>query len=331
MPVRPILLLALFFMPFVSFGGTLDSVRCYVWDFAMRDGTRNNLTRQLTIEFEEKLTRKKICTVLERRNYARLIAHRDNERGILRLEGISKATVDTLKAYDANTVVFGEVYDDINSGSYKITIAFQNFDNTKNVWSVSIRRGLINDASSRETAMEELVKLIADDSNAGEREAGRKKYYVEISRALNEFILRAKNLKDGLRFLADLTHGNKKIAENLTLLINQYNQIVDSLKINNNALVEAVSANWQKPELTQRLRQLLRYALLDLHETEILVCNEMIVKAVAVANGKITDDNEVKMIKTTIKTSVPGRVESINAKVTQFERDVLLFLDDIKI
>ncbi len=313
----------------ISFGGSLDSVRCYVWDFAMRDGTRNKLTRQLTIEFEEKLTRKKICTVLERRNYARLIAHRDNERGILRLEGISKASLDTLKAYDANTVVFGEVYDDINSGSYKITITFQSFDNTKSVWSVSLRRGLINDAGSRETAMEELVQLIAEDSNSAEREANRKKYYVEISKALNEFVFRAKNLKDGLRFLPE-TFGNKKIANDLTLLINGYNRIVDSLKINNDALVEAVSANWQKPELTQEFRQLLRYALLDIHETEILVCNEMLMKAVAVANGRITDENEVKMIKANIRASIQGRVESINAKLNQFERNAQSILDDLK-
>jgi len=318
------------FTPYFSSGGSLDSVRCYIWDFAMRDGTRSNLTRQLTVEFEEKLTRKRICTVLERRNYARLIAHRDNERGILRLEGISKASVDTLKAYDANTVVFGEVYDDINSGSYKVTVTFQNFDNTKNVWSVSIRRGLINDAASRETAMDDLVKLVADDNNAGEREANRTKYYLEISKALNEFILRTKNLKDGLRLLPDYAYGNKKIAENLAAIVTQYNQVVDSLKIDNNVLVEAVSANWQKPEITEKFRKSLRYALLDIHETEILICNEMVVKAVAVANGKITDKDEVALIKANIKTSMPGRVEAIGAKINQFERNALAVLDDLK-
>lgn len=330
MLVKRILFLMVLFTPYISSGGSLDSVRCYVWDFAMRDGTRNNLTRQLTVEFEEKLTQKKICKVLERRNYARLIAHKDNEKSILRLEGVSKATVDTLKANDANTVVFGEVYDDISSGVCKVTVTLQSFDNTKNVWSVSFGRGLVLDSKSREEAMEKLVQLIADDNNASEREVNRKKYYIQISIALNEFILRAKNLKDGLRFLPDYAYGNKKIAENLTALIGQYNHVVDSLKINNDALVEVVSANWQRPELTEKFRQLLRYALLDIYETEILVCNEMVVKAVAIANGKITDENEVAMIKANIKTSIPSRVESINAKIIQFERNVSAFLEDLK-
>lgn len=323
-------ILAALLMPVAARGGSMDSVRCYVWDFAMRDGARNNLTRQLTVEFEEKLTRKKICIVLERRNFARLIAHKENERGILSLEGISKPAMDTLKVYNANTVVFGEVYDDISSGSFKITVTFQNFNDTKNVWSVTIRRGLIVDAASRESAMGDLIQLISDESNAGAREANRNKYYAGISRTLHEFILRAKNLKDGLRFLPELTLGNKGIAKDLSMFINQYNEIVDSLKINQDVLTEAVSANWQKPELTKTFRELLRYALLDIHETEILANNEMLVKAVAVANGKITDKDDVNAIKANIKVTMPGRVESITAKVTKFERDVLLFLDELK-
>ena len=66
-----------------SVAGSLDSVRCYVWDFATRNGTRNEVTRQLTVEFEEKLTQKNFCRVLERRNYARLIAQKDNEKAVM--------------------------------------------------------------------------------------------------------------------------------------------------------------------------------------------------------------------------------------------------------
>jgi hypothetical protein len=296
----------------------------------MRNGTRNELTRQLTIEFEEKLTQKKFCTVLERRDYARFIAQKDNEKAVLRLEGISKATVDTLKANDANTVVFGEVYDDINSGSYKVTVTFQNFDNTKNVWSVRIPRGIINDAASREKAMDDVVRVIFDDSRSAEREANRKRLYPQISSTLNGFILRAKNLKDVFRYLPDLVYGNRKIANDLTTAISLYNRLVDSLKINHDALVEEVSTNWQKPELTENFRQLLRYALLDIHETEVLVFNDMHVKIMAILNGTITNKSEVEMTKMNIKTTVPGRVETLNAKLIQFERNALTFLDALK-
>jgi hypothetical protein len=310
--------------------GSLDSVRCYVWDFATRNGTRNEVTRQLTVEFEEKLTQKNFCRVLERRNYARLIAQKDNEKAVLRLEGISKATVDTLKANDANTVVFGEVYDDINSGSFKVSITLQNFDNTKNVWSVHIPRGVINDAGSREKAMEELVKTMHDESRATEREMNRKKYYVQISKTLNEFILRAKNLKDAFRSLPDVSYGNKRITQDLSNATTPYNEVVESLKINQDALVEEVFANWQKPELAEDFRHLLHYALFEIHDTEILVFNEIRVKSLAILGGKITNEDEAEMTKTYIKTTVPGRVETLNAKLLQFERTAMAFLEALK-
>ena len=313
-----------------SVAGSLDSVRCYVWDFATRNGTRNEVTRQLTVEFEEKLTQKNFCRVLERRNYARLIAQKDNEKAVLRLEGISKATVDTLKANDANTVVFGEVYDDINSGSFKVSITFQNFDNTKNVWSVHIPRGVINDAGSREKAMEELVKTIHDESSATERETNRKRYYVQISKTLNEFILRAKDLKDAFRSLPDVSYGNKRITQDLSNATTPYNEVVESLKINQDALVEEVFANWQKPELAEDFRQLLHYALFEIHDTEVLVFNEIRVKSLAILGGKIKNEDEAEMTKTYIKTTVPGRVETLNAKLLQFERTTLAFLDALK-
>ena len=310
--------------------GSLDSVRCYVWDFALRSGQRNELTRQITGEFEEKLTQKKICKVLERRNYARLISNKDNERAVLRLEGISSVTRDTLKANSANAVVFGEVYFDTADGSYKVTATLENFDGTKNVWSTKIRKSVIDDASTREKAMGDLVDRIADDSQSAERENNRKTFYLQISRSLNEYILRAENLKDAFRYLPDLVYGNKKIADDLTRAVSQYNQIADSLKINSDVFVEAVSANWQKPEAADNLRQLLRYAMLDIHETEIRVFNDMLAKIIAILNGTMTDKSEVEATKMSIRTSVPGRVETLGAKLIQFERNELDVLDMLK-
>ncbi|HXG01253.1 MAG TPA: hypothetical protein VNL69_10705 [Bacteroidota bacterium] len=307
-----------------------NSVRCYVWDFAMRNGTRNELTRQLTVEFEEKLTQGGACTVLERRNFSRFIAQKDNERAILRLDGVSQATVDTLKSMDANTVVFGEVYDDVNSGSYKVTVTFQNFDNAKRVWSVRIPRGIINDAGSREKAMGDLVRMIEDEGKAAERETNRRLYYLRISKTLNEFVLRAKNVKDAFRYLPDLAYGNKNIAEGLRNAVVQYNVAVESLRVNQDALPEEVSANWQNPELAENFRYLLRYALLDIHETEILVFNDMLVKIMAILNGRVASSNDVEMTKAHIKTTVPTRVESVSAKLVKFEQDARSFLDSLK-
>ena len=227
-------------------------------------------------------------------------------------------------------MVFGEVYFDTADGSYKVTATLENFDGTKNVWSTKIRKSVIDDASTREKAMGDLVDRIADDSQSAERENNRKTFYLQISRSLNEYILRAENLKDAFRYLPDLVYGNKKIADDLTRAVSQYNQIADSLKINSDVFVEAVSANWQKPEAADNLRQLLRYAMLDIHETEIRVFNDMLAKIIAILNGTMTDKSEVEATKMSIRTSVPGRVETLGAKLIQFERNELDVLDMLK-
>ena len=310
--------------------GTLDSIRCYVWDFAVRNGGKSELTRQLTVEFEEKLTQKKLCKVLERRNYARLIAQKDNEKAVLRLEGISTTSLDTLKANNANAVVFGEVYDDIQSGEYKITVTLENFDNSKSVWSVPIRHGLINDAASREKAMEELVGKIAEDSRAAEREANKKDVYEEVSRTLNEFVLRAKDLKEAFRYLPDLAYGDRRIAQNLDSVVFRYDRIVEYLKINRDTFVQEVSTNWKEGEIQGTFRGLLDYALLDIHQSEILVFNDVNARINAILRGAIKDKDEVNATKVNIKTTVEGRVAALNTKLPVLERRTVDFLDMLK-
>jgi len=140
---------------------TLDKLIIYVWDFGTRNGEKNELTANLTNEFEEVLIQSKRCVVLERRNYDRLLAQKDNERAILKIEGISPTTLNNLKAHQANTVVFGEVYDDVESGQIKVTVVFQKFDGVKlTQQSILFSRGKRLDAESRKNAMQELARQI---------------------------------------------------------------------------------------------------------------------------------------------------------------------------
>ena len=296
----------------------------------MRNGVRNELTRQLTVEFEEELTQKKVCTVLERRNFARLIAQKDNEKAVLRLEGISTTSLDTLRANNANAVVFGEVYDDINSGEYRIAVTLQNFDNSKSVWSVPVRRGLINDAVSREKAMGELVDRIADESQAAGREVDKKKVYEEISTTLNEFVLRAKDLKDAFQYLPDLAYGDKKVAQNLDTVVVRYNRIVEHLKINRDSYVEEIQTDWKASDVSETFQVLLNYALLDIHESEILVFNDVDNRINAILRGSIKDKDEVDATKANIKTTVASRVGELNTKLPVLERRTSDFLDMLK-
>jgi hypothetical protein len=152
------------FLMFFSFIPVWAETSCkpvvYVWDFITRDGEKNELTTNLTEEFEEPLVKCGCFIVLERRNYARLIAHIDNEKAIAQIESISTTTLDSLIFYHANMVVFGEVYYDINNGEIKITVTFEKFDGTKNMLSTRLGMEPATHAKNREKAMKKLVKEI---------------------------------------------------------------------------------------------------------------------------------------------------------------------------
>lgn len=141
--------------------------RAYVWDFVDNKGQRTDLTDRLTSEFEVALNQAKCYQVLERRRFDEVLKHIKNEKVIADLNDISKSSQGEIKKFtNAQIVVFGKIDDDVASGEYKISVTFQNFDSSKEVKSIRIRRGRIQDSESRENAMKELVKEICGDSNA---------------------------------------------------------------------------------------------------------------------------------------------------------------------
>lgn len=134
----------------------------YVWDFTTRKLAKNDLTSKFTHDFESALIQFGNYKVLERRNFDRLISQIDNEKAVINLMQLSKPTLDKLKAEKADMVIFGDVFDDKESGQFNVTITFQSFDGTKVLLkSILIPRGKVHDAQSRQKYMENLVKEIS--------------------------------------------------------------------------------------------------------------------------------------------------------------------------
>ena len=133
----------------------------YVWDFVTRDLKKTDLTANFTHDFEEALSQygQRQFRVLERRNLGQLIAQIDNERAAHDILDISDSSIKSLRSKQADLVIFGEVFDDVASGQVSITVTFQSFDGTKSlIKSVLMSRGLVNDATSRREAMENMIK-----------------------------------------------------------------------------------------------------------------------------------------------------------------------------
>ena len=134
----------------------------YVWEFVTRDRQKTELTDKLTHDFEAALIQHGHFTVLERRDIDRLIAQRDNERAILDILEVSHPTREQLEARRADMILFGEVFDDVDSGQIAVTITLQEFDGTKRLKKpILLPRGKRLDAASRQAAMAELVHKLS--------------------------------------------------------------------------------------------------------------------------------------------------------------------------
>ncbi|MCI5194561.1 MAG: hypothetical protein D3915_15840 [Candidatus Electrothrix sp. AU1_5] len=133
----------------------------YIWEFGNRNGMRDETTQNITREFETALIGTQCCTVLERRNYNRLMKQKGNEKAVMSIDGITDASVSTLKNLEAGAVIFGEVYDDVASGEVKVSAVVQDFTG-KSLTKQSIRfsRGKLSDAASREENMNALANKL---------------------------------------------------------------------------------------------------------------------------------------------------------------------------
>ncbi len=143
-----------------------DRKTLYVWDFLTSDNKQDSLTKKLTEEFEEALIQARCYQVLERRRYDRVVAHQENEKKIRSYDNFVVQSKADQRAVATNTVVMGTMDDDVASGEVKVTVIFQRLDSTNDdKRSVRIKRGLINDAASREKAMKDLVSEICPSSS----------------------------------------------------------------------------------------------------------------------------------------------------------------------
>jgi len=140
-----------------------------VWDFASRDGEKDKTTESLTYEFEEALSENCSYDVLERRKLDRLQAVIKNEKALQDIGELTAGGSTELKRLGASLVVFGEVYDDVDSGEVIVTVTFQDFKGKKVlIRSIPLRRGLLRDSATRRDSMATLAGKICKNTKTTE-------------------------------------------------------------------------------------------------------------------------------------------------------------------
>lgn len=136
-----------------------------VWDFLTRDGESTTLTDNFSRAFEAALVEHSTYTVIERS--PELKAMIDRERDVREIFDISSASLNALKVKGAEIAVFGDVFDDVESDEFHITVTFQSFEGEKLlIKSKLMPRGRVTDNLRRQAAMEELVKGISSKTES---------------------------------------------------------------------------------------------------------------------------------------------------------------------
>lgn len=98
-------------------------------------------------------------TILNRRNLRSILAESRNEELVRSLEDLPTETRRRIQRFErAEGVIFGELFDDRESGDVIVSVTLETFDAVKR-WkhTASLRRGLIHDYASRERVMRALV------------------------------------------------------------------------------------------------------------------------------------------------------------------------------
>jgi hypothetical protein len=98
----------------------------------------------------------------------KILAESQNEAALTSIDDLSATAKSRLKVAKADGVIFGAVADDKDSGEVVVSVKLQCFESVL-FWteSVTIKRGLIHDRSSRKAAMEQLVHAIPGSAKTG--------------------------------------------------------------------------------------------------------------------------------------------------------------------
>ena len=152
----------------IALSNSAYSQNVAVWDFTTRNGEENQRTRNFTSDFEEALVFYGGVTVLERRNLDRLAVIK-NERAVQDVMQMLGSILDDLKLLRVEQVIFGEVFDDVESGETLITVVLQGLDGeTVQIKSVLLRTGLTSDRRYRMDKMKELVEALSMNGSSAE-------------------------------------------------------------------------------------------------------------------------------------------------------------------
>ncbi len=166
----------------------------------------------------------------------------------------------------------------------------------------SLRRDLrdILDAllGLRQEELPEILSLLRlrenDLRDALEQQRQREIYLPALAAALNDYVLKAKDLQYTFETLGADSHLSRAAAETLQQAMVRYNDAYTVLENGKDTFAQQVRAYWDDPEMSTALQQILTLAQGEIHHDRILPLNGHLVVVQRVFTRSPPDKDEVR-------------------------------------
>jgi hypothetical protein len=193
-----------------------------------------------------------------------------------------------------------------------MAIARSNNEMKENLSKIGIKSDdILSTLKSYKESIETLIDIKLEDISAEEElDNQRKGFYPTLSKAINNFINEAKDLKDAFKFSTDHAFDDPQALEILTRSINSYNDAYEEINKNHSSYEKNVKDYWANDSKETEVKEWFNYALGELHSSNIFILNLKI--------KDINDYNTANLSKTekkALRTRVLHEIEVIDLQL----------------
>jgi hypothetical protein len=150
--------------------------------------------------------------------------------------------------------------------------------------------------------------------------------YPIISSTLTDYINEAKDLKDAYQFLGIQATESRQALAKLTDALEQYNRAFEKLNKERLTYEKYVDIFWKRDVLTLEFKNLMDYALGDLHSVNILTLNQKLSTINDIANARIKRASEAKR---ELSKDISEEVPRLDKRLQELERRTNRILYDL--
>ncbi|MEO5979259.1 MAG: hypothetical protein ABIS36_05400 [Chryseolinea sp.] len=139
-----------------------------------------------------------------------------------------------------------------------------------------------------------VVDKSVDISSTNASVSNKDEAYQVISSTMSDYINEAKDLKDAFQFLGVQATESREAFGKLTNALEQYNRAFEKLNKDRLTYEKYVDALWERDVLTLEFKNLMDYALGDLHSVNILTLNQKLSTINDLANSRVKKAGDVR-------------------------------------